>query len=677
MSTKGMHLFIPPNFDPTVPLLGPIQLAGFASSVNYEFYLQDFNNRLVRYIIDNAVMIARQNASLPNSVNLNELEVEACKKFIRLRKDITGYSELINELSICKTPGEYWQLIDYVRACYDLYSYNEHNLRFRLDGLDTKYRWNIWKDIEGFITEYQNSNLALLIREWLTTYDFKGCNLVGINITFESQLFIAALFCKIIREIKPEAFIVIGGGFVNSFIESEDSMGPIGRYCDVVFAGEGEALIQYLSEQEYPDYNQLRILGKSINGYACFIKAADICCKRLTVSPPMIQNGEIDEYLSPGRVLPLRFTYKCYWGKCKFCSDDESHSCLDPRYDYEKMTDYCIRQREKKLFDCIYFLDSAIPAKILNFFAEQLVKHNMRFNWGTNARLDREFCDEQFIKKLSESGCNFIKFGLESGSQSVLDLMDKGTDLNTAAKIINLCRKYNILVHTYIMFAYPGEREEDRNLTREFLLNDYSHPDNYNCSEFILYGTAPVAQELSYNFDIISSNEGWHSASYSFTSNEIKSDISKMREDFDKKFSPANILISTGHTISLSGQLAERNHNKIVLYDNTIVSLSDVVVYINEKECILAKWRRRDGIIYIRGEIALRIKSYFNNVPVKDVLDLGFTLDTIFNLINEGFVRIIKNGAGTPLEYNNSSQVDFFYGNKFNKFKWYGYYDAN
>lgn len=78
--------------------------------------------------------------------------------------------------------------------------------------------------------------------------------------------------------------------------------------------------------------------------------------------------------------------------------------------------------------------------------------------------------------------------------------MNKGTNLEDASKIIYLCRKYKILVHTYVMFAYPGETEYDRKKTKEFLLNDYSHPDNYNCSEFILYGTAPVAKELGYSF---------------------------------------------------------------------------------------------------------------------------------------------------------------------------------
>lgn len=680
MSRKGMHLFIPPNFDPTVPLLGPIQMAGFASSVNYEFYLCDFNNMFVKYVVENAIIEVCNNEALPNNADLSKLEVEACRKFIRLRRDITSYNELINKMSICKTSSEYWELIDYVRACYDLYSFNYHDLRFRLDGLDSKYRWNVWNDIDNFAAEFLDSKLSLLIREWLMAYDFKGCDLVGINITFESQLLIAVLFCRIIKEIKPEAFIIIGGGFVNSFIGSADSMGPIGKYCNVIFANEGEALIEYLAGQEYPDYGKLESLGESIKGYASFIKASDICNKRLSVCPPRIENGEIDEYLSPCKVLPLRFTYKCYWGKCKFCTDSESHSCLDARYNFEKMTDYCIEQNVKKLFDCIYFLDSAIPAKILGFFAERLIMNDVRFNWGTNARLDKEFCDEHFIEKLSKSGCNFIKFGLESGSQKVLDLMNKGIDLHMAAKIINLCRKHGILVHTYIMFAFPGESPEDRKLTSEFLLSDYSHPDNYNCSEFILYGTAPVAKELTYSFDIADVDEGWHSASYGFTNDDIKSDIAKMREDFDKKFFPANILISTGHTISLSGRLGDGNCKRIVLFENTVLSLSDAVVDIYEGSgCgyIIAKWRRRDGIIFIKGEIASKIKSCFNSISVNDALNLGFNSDTIFDLIDEGFITITESGSGMPLKYENSSQVDFCYGNRFNSLRWYGYYDAD
>ena len=197
---------------------------------------------------------------------------------------------------------------------------------------------------------------------------------------------------------------------------------------------------------------------------------------------------------------------------------------------------------------------------------------------GTNARFDTPFVDEDFIKLLAEAGCVFIKFGLESGSQHVLDLMDKGTKINNVSTIIQLCRKHDILVHTYIMFAFPGETDEDRIETMNFILDEKSHPDNYNCSEFIMYGNSLIAKELNYKLDSEDTeDEGWHSASYSFSNQHIKEQIHTLRMAFDEKYSPADVLISTGHTIAMAKSL-KRSGKKIALYRNSIIKIDESVV---------------------------------------------------------------------------------------------------
>lgn len=676
MLNKGMNYIIPPTCEPTVPLLGPYQMAGYAESIGYEIHIYDYNNEFVKYIINNAQSVEYKEKK---EEIIDILEWKACKKFIDSFEDIKSYSDLLNALKNCDTSVRYWHLIDYIRACYDLYSLNYKELRFRLDGLDCKYKWNIWEDIEKFVEEYKNSDLMNLIRTWINRFDFRQLGVIGINITFESQLFIAILFCIAIREIQPNLFIVVGGGFVNSFIDSDESIGPLEKYCDMVCAEEGEALIWRLNEQKQINFEELRSLGKSSGKYAKFVKSSDLCNQKLQVYPPRITQEQISSYLSPSRILPLRFTYQCYWGKCKFCTDKEYHDCLEPKYNFTRMIQYCISKSQEQLFDSIYFLDSAIPANVLKLFCKAIKENGAKFTWGTNSRFDKVFADEEFIKMLAEAGCTFIKFGLESGSQRVLELMNKGTKLEDAAKIIYLCRKYKILVHTYVMFAYPGETELDRQETKAFLLSDYSHPDNYNCSEFILYGTAPVAKELGYSFQNIDNcEEGWHSSSYSFTNDSIKKAVSDMRTAFDNKYQPSNILISTGHTISLSGKLTNNIINRIVLKNSTLLSLSDSVVYSQTNNIsILSRWRRRDCFVYFTGDFAEYIFNNFKEITVEEAMQVGYTTDTLYELINEGFLEFVNYGEGVALPYNDDNQIEFVYGNKFNKLKWYGYYDAN
>ena len=427
-----MCLFIPPLCDPTVPLLGPYQMAAYAKEINYPFQVYDFNIVFVEYIVNYARdLTLKENRDYDS--NLDAIEYAACLKFTETFNAVFSYQELLAALRNCKTVEEYWRLMDYTRACYDLYSLHFNNLHFRIDGLDCDYRWNVWEDINAFINKYLDSDFMVLFRLWMREIDFADFNVIGVNITFESQLLFALLLCIIIRQVKPDVHIIAGGGFVNSFVDSADSVGPLAKYCDTVFTGEGEAMLWYLLNLSPEE----RV--------ASFIVPKDICDKKLTVYPPCISAEQCAKYFSPSKVIPLRFTYKCYWGKCKFCSDKEEHDCLDEHYNYRSMIDFCVIEHMRGVFDCVYFLDSAIPIYVLKAFCLELLKNGTTFSWGTNARFDNSFEDEDFIALLARAGCVFIKFGLESGSQRMLDLMNKGTSIDTASKIIVFCRQYNIL----------------------------------------------------------------------------------------------------------------------------------------------------------------------------------------------------------------------------------------
>ena len=674
MNSKSvcMKYIIPPACEPTVPLLGPYQIEGYAKKIGYDMEIYDFNNLFFHEIINNKCY----QISITGSTNIDILEIKAYEKFINSFDCINSFSDLQNKLSSCTNTKEYWKLIDYVRCCYDIYSFNYNQLRFRIDGIDSRYRWNIWSDLNEFIEEFSDSHLCQLMKLWVENMDIQKGNIIGINITFESQLYFALLLCKMLGEFYPDNKIVVGGGFVNSFINSGDSIGPLSKYCDIVNSGEGEALIWYLKNNNN-DISGIVKNGEKSDNRAFYISAADICNIKLSVCPPDISRKDLENYFSPAKVLPLRFTYQCYWGKCKFCTDKEYHACLDSKYNVSEMIEYCVSEAQKGTYDCIYFLDSAIPFPVLREFCNQVIAQKIKIKWGTNSRFDPPFADEEFIQLLSRAGCVFIKFGLESGSQKVLNLMDKGTKIENAKQIIKHCRKHNILVHTYIMFAFPGETDEDRFETMEFILDDESHPDNYNCSEFIMYGNSLIAKELNYQIENDENDEeGWHSASYSFSNDNIKKQISDLRRRFDEKYSPADILISTGHTIALANVL-KKSDTKIKLTRKSLLKVNNSVVFDSNNK-IVARWRRRDGLVYISNEeSSILFEARKEPHTVEQMLEIGINTNTLFDLINEGFLDVSDFVNDEQLAYEGESQIHFTYGNRFNSLKWYGYYDNN
>ncbi|GAG80072.1 unnamed protein product, partial [marine sediment metagenome] len=83
----------------------------------------------------------------------------------------------------------------------------------------------------------------------------------------------------------------------------------------------------------------------------------------------------------------------------------------------------------------------------------------------------------EVIKKMKLAGCEHIIFGIESGSQRVLDLMKKHYRVEDADRIIRWMHKVGIIVTCNFMFGFPGETEEDFELTLDFIKRNAEYLD--------------------------------------------------------------------------------------------------------------------------------------------------------------------------------------------------------
>jgi hypothetical protein len=77
--------------------------------------------------------------------------------------------------------------------------------------------------------------------------------------------------------------------------------------------------------------------------------------------------------------------------------------------------------------------------------------------------------DREFIMNLKSAGCRFLVFGLECGSQRILDIMKKNIKLDWAVKNFQDCKDAGISVHVNMIVGFPGEEEEDFQLTLDFM----------------------------------------------------------------------------------------------------------------------------------------------------------------------------------------------------------------
>jgi radical SAM superfamily enzyme YgiQ (UPF0313 family) len=117
--------------------------------------------------------------------------------------------------------------------------------------------------------------------------------------------------------------------------------------------------------------------------------------------------------------------------------------------------------RERYDPDQVWYADDVfgINRRWLFRFAEVLKKHDLRIPFETISREDR--LNEAVISTLADMGCSRLWVGAESGSQSVLNAMDRRTNARRMREVIGQLKAAGIRTGTFIMLGYDGERWKD------------------------------------------------------------------------------------------------------------------------------------------------------------------------------------------------------------------------
>ena len=118
--------------------------------------------------------------------------------------------------------------------------------------------------------------------------------------------------------------------------------------------------------------------------------------------------------------------------------------------------------KEKFNFDHIWFCDDIFGLKPgwIHEFADLIEKENIRFKFKMQGRVDL-LLQEDNIRDLARAGCDNIWMGAESGSQKILDAMDKGTTVQQIFEATRLLKKCAVKPSFFIQFGYPGETKDD------------------------------------------------------------------------------------------------------------------------------------------------------------------------------------------------------------------------
>lgn len=113
-------------------------------------------------------------------------------------------------------------------------------------------------------------------------------------------------------------------------------------------------------------------------------------------------------------------------------------------------------------FDHIWFCDDIFGLKPgwVNEFANLVEAEKLQFKFKIQARVDL-MMQENYVRDLARAGCENSWMGAESGSQKILDAMDKGTTVEQIFEATRRLKKHGIHPSFFIQFGYPGETKDD------------------------------------------------------------------------------------------------------------------------------------------------------------------------------------------------------------------------
>ncbi|HEY93786.1 MAG TPA: radical SAM protein [Dehalococcoidia bacterium] len=118
--------------------------------------------------------------------------------------------------------------------------------------------------------------------------------------------------------------------------------------------------------------------------------------------------------------------------------------------------------REIAFYDDSFTLDMDRAYEI----CDEIIRRKLNIIWSCETRVN--LVEEKLLKKMKQSGCYSISYGLESGSQEILDVIDKGTTLEQAEEAVRYTHEAGIHAIGYFMIGSPGETPDTIHETIRF-----------------------------------------------------------------------------------------------------------------------------------------------------------------------------------------------------------------
>jgi len=254
---------------------------------------------------------------------------------------------------------------------------------------------------------------------------------------------------------------------------------------DFIIRGEPELVVKNLIQTITQDRNFKSILGLSWRQGNKIIHnpSAERITNLNELPLPAYDLLPMYRYCSPGFRQPfsIMFTSRGCPFNCTFCL-----KAMLPERHITQLPESIIKEIEHLINNfnirSIYFQDweFLIEPKRVAKICQLIIDKDLIFDWGCNARADDIVRNQELISLMKKSGCIKINIGLESGSDEILNNINKKLNQQDLQNAIDILKQNNIEFGHYVLLNCPGENRETIQKTIDFIIKNNLKVKKFN-----------------------------------------------------------------------------------------------------------------------------------------------------------------------------------------------------
>lgn len=504
----------PPQWIPMNPHFSLYSLAGHAAKENIDFRIYDLNLEFYRKILTpkyldySRALACNARDYLYTRIHLGRFRGDKDQAFARLCARFIEINKYLNEekyvweevkralpetVSVFANPEKFYDPPSLLKAyvtidkALELISLPFYPNRLRFNDFAAPGVPMTTSGMIGFSADtdenpfymYAQPRLRRLVRELPP-----GPNVVGFSINSHSQFYGGLTFARILKSMKiPNLHINLGGNYFvrikETLLERPEFMRA---FADSVSIGEGEETVSGLiRDLDNPEKIPNLIYLDKLNNPRFTFKKEAIPLKERAL--PNLDGIKLKDYFIPEIVLSTRTSKGCYWQKCTFCDADYGVK-PDSRPPEHVAREWSL-VKEKYGIENFELIDEAMSPSYMRKLAPMLTDSGLKIHYFGNGRTESAFTLDLF-ESMKASGLTMVLWGVESGSERIMKLINKGVDFHKRLDVLRAARNAGLWNFCFIFFGFPSETEEEAQMTIDLIRNNRDIINAYGRSVFTL-----------------------------------------------------------------------------------------------------------------------------------------------------------------------------------------------